>query len=199
MGGKAPGSARRVGRYTPPLIRGDARGFSAVELLMVLAALAVVGTIYMALQRPPEIYPVENAAQRLAGEIERARDQAVASEGEVLVAVLPDGRYAARVGAPGTLTLAGTPAGEWEELPEGLGWGAGAAASDPLGRPAAPLPAQVYCNADGACGTPAPAAVYLVRSDREPHRVAAVTLDASGSVQAWRWERGSGQWTPVAR
>lgn len=188
-----------MGRYTPALLPGDARGFSAVELLMVLATLAVVSTVYMALQRPPEIYPVENAAQRLAGEIERARDQAVASEGEALVVVLPDGRYAARVGAPGTLTLAGTPAGEWEELPEGLGWGAGEAARDPLDGPVAPLPAQVYCDADGACGAPRPAAVYLVRSNREPHRVAAVTLDASGSVQAWRWERGSGRWTPVAR
>lgn len=199
MGGKAHGKARRVARYTPALLRGDARGFSAVELLVVLAALAAVATAYMALQRPPEIYPVENAAQRLAGEIERARDQAVASEGEALVAVLPDGRYAARVGEPGTLTLPGTPAGEWEELPEGLGWGAGEAAESPLGGPVAPLPAQVYCNADGACGAPVPAAVYLVRSDREPHRVAAVTLDAGGSVQAWRWERGSGRWTPVAR
>lgn len=190
---------RGVGGYTPALLRGDARGFSAVELLIVLAALAAVATAYMALQRPPEIYPVENAAQRLAGEIERVRDQAVASEGEALVAVLPDGRYAARVGARGTLTLAGTSAGEWEELPEGLGWGAGEAAWDPLGGPIASLPAQIYCDADGVCGAPAPAAVYLVRSDRESHRVAAVTLDASGSVQAWRWERGSGRWTPVAR
>ncbi len=188
-----------MGLYTPWLLRGDARGFSAVELLVVLAALAALGTVYMALQRPPEIIPVENAAQRLAGEIERARDEAVAIEGEALVAVLPDGRYAARTGAPGTLSLAGTPAGEWESLPEGLGWGAGEAARDPFGGAVAPLPAQVYCDADGECGAPAPAAVYLVRSDREPHRVAAVTLDASGSVQAWRWEMGGGRWTPVAR
>jgi hypothetical protein len=166
---------------------------------MVLAVLAVVSTVYMALQRPPETYPVENAAQRLAGEIERARDQAVALEGEALVAVLPDGRYAARTGAPGTLSLGGTPAGEWEELPEGLGWGAGDAARDPFGGPIAPLPAQVYCDANGVCGAPAPAAVYTIRSNREPHRVAAVTLDAGGSVQAWRWERGSGEWSPAAR
>jgi hypothetical protein len=166
---------------------------------VVLAALAVVTTVYLAVQRPPEIYPVENAAQRLAGEIERVRDQAVAIEGEALLAVLPDGRYAARSGAPGTLSLAGTPAGEWEALPEGLGWGAGEAAWDPFGGAVAPLPAQVYCGADGVCGAPAPAAVYTIRSDREPHRVAAVTLDASGSVQAWRWEKGSGRWTPVAR
>jgi prepilin-type N-terminal cleavage/methylation domain-containing protein len=188
-----------VGRYTPRRGRGDARGFSAIELVVVLAALAVVSTVYMALQRPSEIYPVENAAQRLAGEIERARDQAVAQEGEALVAVQPDGRYAARTGAPGTLTLASTPADEWERLPEGIVWGAGDAARDPFDRPVAPLPAQVYCDADGVCGAPAPAAVYLVRSVREPQRVAAVTLDASGSVQAWRWEMGSGRWTAVAR
>lgn len=193
------GNAHRVGFYTPRLPRGDARGFSAAELLVVLAALAVVGTVYMALQRPPEIVPVENTAQRLAGEIERARDQAVAIEGEALLAVLPDGRYAARTGAPGTLSLAGAPADEWESLPEGVGWGAGDAARDPFGAPVAPLPAQIYCDADGECGAPAPAAVYLVRSDREPHRVASVTLDASGSVQVWRWEMGSGRWTAVAR
>lgn len=166
---------------------------------MVLAALAIVSTVYMALQRPSEIYPVENAAQRLAGEIERARDQAVALEGEALVAVQPDGRYAARTGAPGTLTLAGTPADEWETLPEGIAWGAGDAVRDPFDQPVVPLPAQVYCDADGVCGTPAPAAIYLVRSVREPQRVAAVTLDASGSVQAWRWVMGSGRWTAVAR
>jgi prepilin-type N-terminal cleavage/methylation domain-containing protein len=188
-----------VGRYTPAPLRGDARGFSAVELVVVLAALAIVSTIYMALQRPPEIYPVENAAQRLAGEIERARDQAVALEGEALVAVQPDGRYAARTGAAGTLSLAGTAADEWEALPEGVAWGAGQAASDPFDRPVEPLPAQVFCDADGACAAPAPAAVYLVHSAREPHRVAAVTLDASGSVQAWRWEMGSGRWRAVAR
>jgi len=192
-------NARRVGSYTPRPLRGDTRGFSAAELLVVLAALGVLSTVYMALQRPPEILPVENAAQRLAGEIERARDQAVAFEGEALVAVLPDGRYAARTGAPGTLSLAGTPADEWEALPDGLGWGAGEAARDPFGGAITPLPAQIYCDADGVCGAPAPAAVYLVRSDREPHRVAAVTLDESGSVQAWRWEKGSGRWTPVAR
>lgn len=192
-------NARRVGVYTPRPFRGDARGFSAAELLVVLAALGVLSTVYMALQRPPETLPVENAAQRLAGEIERARDQAVAFEGEALIAVLPDGRYAARTGAPGTLSLAGTPADEWEALPDGLGWGAGEAARDPFGGAVAPLPAQVYCDADGVCAAPAPAAVYLVRSDREPHRVAAVTLDESGSVQAWRWEKGSGGWSPVAR
>lgn len=198
-GRKARGNTRRVGGYTPRYVRGDARGFSGVELLMVLAVLAVVSTVYMALQRPPELFRVENAAQRLAGEIERARDHAAALEGEALVAVLPDGRYAARTGPPGTLSLAGIPTEEWEDLPEGLGWGAGNAALDPFGGPAVPLPAQVWCDADGGCGAPAPAAVYMIRSDRESHRVAAVTVDAGGSVQAWRWERGSGRWSPVAR
>lgn len=191
--------ARRVGRYTPRRIRGDARGFSATELLVVLAALAVVSTVYLALQRPPEFVPVENAVQRLAWEIERARDMAVAAEGEALIAVLPDGRYAARTGTPGTLSLGGTPSEAWEALPDGLAWGAGDAAQNPFGGAVGPLPAQVFCDADGTCGAPSPAAVYLVRSVREPHRVAAVTLDASGSVGTWRWERGSGGWTPVGR
>lgn len=192
-------SLRGLSRCTPTPGRGDVRGFTAVELLLVLAVLAALATGYMALQRPPEMHGVEVAARRLAGEIERARDQAVAAEGEALVAVVPDGRFAARAGAVGTLALESTPAGEWEALPEGVAWGAGDAARDPLDRPVRPLPAQVFCDADGSCAPPAPAAVYLLRSIRESHRVAAVTLEAGGTVQTWRWVRGSGAWTPSAR
>ncbi|HET6230550.1 MAG TPA: prepilin-type N-terminal cleavage/methylation domain-containing protein [Longimicrobiaceae bacterium] len=180
-------------------MRGDARGFSAVELLVVLATLAVLATAYMALQRPSEVLPVELAAQRLAAEIERAREQAVATDGEALIAVRPDGHYAARVGAPGALSLGATPADEWQELPDGLVWGGGTAARDPLGQPVGALPAQVFCGADGACSPPAPAAVYLLRSGREAQRVAAVTLDATGAVQAWCWEMGTSTWKPLAR
>lgn len=165
----------------------------------MLTAFAILTTIYMALQRPSEIYPVELAAQRLAGEIERAREQAVAMEGEALVAIVPDGRYAVRAGARGTLALTNTAASEWEALPDGLAWGAGDAVRDPAGQPVGAIPAQVFCDADGLCASPPPAAVYLLRSVRESHRVAAVTLDASGSVQTWRWVRGDGSWTPVAR
>lgn len=184
---------------TPRHPAGNDAGFSAAELLVVLAALAALATVYMALQRAPEIYTVESAAQRLAAEIERARAEAVAREGEALIAVLPDGRFAARVGDAGSLSALGTPSEEWEALPEGIGWGAGEAGTDPLGRPAGPLPAQVYCGADGECSPPAPWAVYTLRSDREPHRVAAVTLDAAGSVEVWAWAAGTGSWTAVAR
>jgi prepilin-type N-terminal cleavage/methylation domain-containing protein len=193
------GHACRVASYTPALSPGDAAGFTIVELLVVLTVFAIVSTVYMALHRTSDVYPVENAAQRLALEIERTRDQAIAAEGEALIAVLPDGRYAARSGATGTLDLATTPAGEWEELPEGLTWGAGEATADPFAGAIAPLPAQVFCDADGLCNAPLPAAVYLIRSVREAHRVAAVTLDAGGTVHTWRWRKGDRTWLPVAR
>lgn len=195
-GGK---DARRVAAYTPRPIRGDAGGFTLVELLVVLTVFAIISTVYMALHRPSEVYPVENAVQRLAGEIERVRDRAVATEGEALIAVLPDGRYAARAGPSGSLALATTPASEWESLPDGLSWGAGEATADPYAAAIAPLPAQVFCDADGICNAPAPAAIYLIRSVREGHRVAAVTLDAGGTIHTWRWRKGDGSWHPVSR
>jgi prepilin-type N-terminal cleavage/methylation domain-containing protein len=191
--------ARRVAPYTPRRMRGDAAGFTLVELLVVLTVFAIISTVYMALHRPSEVYPVENAVQRLAGEIERVRDRAAATEGEALIAVLPDGRYAARAGATGSLALASTPAAEWESLPDGLSWGAGEATENPFAGPIAPLPAQVFCDADGVCNAPAPAAVYLIRSVREAHRVAAVTLDAGGTVHTWRWRKGDRSWQPVSR
>jgi len=189
----------RVGGDTPAATHGDGAGFSAIELLMVLTVLAIVSTIYLALHRPADIYSLENAAQRLAGEIERVREQAVATEGEALLAIRPDGRYAARASAEGTLALAITPAGEWEALPEELAWGGGEAAQDPFGSALAPLPAQVFCGADGRCNAPAPAAVYLIQSIREPHWVAAVTLAPDGSVNVWRWRKGDGTWHPESR
>jgi prepilin-type N-terminal cleavage/methylation domain-containing protein len=197
---RAGGCVRRVAFYTPRQTRGDAAaGFSLIELLIVLAVFAIISTVYMALHRPSEVYPVENAVQRLAGEIERVRDQAVATEGEALIAVLPDGRYAARAGAAGTLMLGTTPADEWENLPEGLAWGAGDATDNPFAGAVGPLPAQVFCDADGLCNAPLPGAVYLVRSIREGHRVAAVTLDAGGTIHTWRWRKGDRKWLPIAR
>lgn len=185
--------------YTPSRIGGDAGGFSIVELLVVLTVFAIVSTVYLALHRPSEVFPVESAAQRLAGEIERVRDHAVATEGEALIAVLPDGRFAARYGQSGSLALANTPADEWESLPEGLSWGGGEADDDPFGGAITPLPAQVFCDADGVCNAPSPAAVYLIRSVREAQRVAAVTLDAGGTVHVWRWRKGDRSWQPQAR
>jgi prepilin-type N-terminal cleavage/methylation domain-containing protein len=199
-GRKSRGVAkRRVARCTPPGTLGNAHGFTAIELLAVLAVIAVVSTTYLALQRPTEMIPVEGAAQRLAGHIEEARDGAVASEGEALIAVLPDGRYAALHGPSGSLALDRIDTNSWDSLPAGLLWGSGSAGTDPLGQAPAAMPAQVFCDADGACSTPTPAAVYLVRSSREPHRVAAVTLDPGGAIQVWRWEDGTQQWRPLSR
>lgn len=188
-----------MGRGTPHLSSGNAAGFSAVELLIVLTCLAIVATTYLALQRPSEVYPVELAAERLAAAIDRGRDHAVATEGEALVAVLPDGRYAVDVGPAGTRSLGGVPDEEWEALPEGLAWGWGEAPRDPAGRSAGALPAQVFCDADGLCAAPSPAAAYPVRSRREPQRVTAVTLDAAGTVEVWRWEAGANRWTAAPR
>lgn len=190
---------RRVARYTPCPCRGNARGFTAIELIIVLVALAAIATIYMALQRPSEMIPVEVAAQLLATDIARVRDEAAAAETEALIAVQPDGRYAVQTGPAGSLSLSTIPAAEWETLPEGLMWGAGSATTNPLGGPIAPLPAQVYCDADGSCTVPDAMAVYLVRSKREAHRVAAITLGQNGVVQSWRWEFGSALWKPGAR
>lgn len=166
---------------------------------MVLVALAVIAAVYMALQRPSEMIPVEVAAQQLATGIARVRDEAAAAEAEALIAVVPDGRYTVQTGPAGSLSLATIPAEEWEALPEGLIWGAGSATTNPLGQPVAPLPAQVYCDADGSCDVPDPMAIYLIRSRREPHRVGAITLDQNGAVQSWRWEPGTARWKPSAR
>lgn len=198
-GRNAGEQVRRVALYTPRETRGDAAGFSLIELLVVLAVFAIISTVYLALHRPSEVYPVENAVQRLAGEVERVRDQAIAMEGEALIAVLPDGRYAARAGEAGTLSLANTAEGEWEALPEGLAWGAGDATDEPFGGAPGPMPAQIFCDADGLCNAPAPGAVYLIRSIREAHRVAAVTLDAGGSVSTWQWRKGDRKWRPISR
>lgn len=197
--GEDGGDRRRVARYTPRLSRGDARGFTAIELIAVIVALAAVATVYMALQRPSEIIPVEVAAQQLASDVARGRDEAAATEAEALIAVTPEGRYAVHTGVAGSLALSTLPDEEWQTLPEGLIWGPGAATTAPDGEPVAPLPAQVYCDADATCDVPGSMAVYLVRSRREPHRVAAVTLDRNGAVQAWRWELGSARWQPRAR
>jgi hypothetical protein len=190
---------RGVGGDTPAPTRRDGAGHSAIELLMVLTVLTVVSTVYLALHRPADIYSLEIAAQRLAAEIERVREQAVATEGEALLAVRPDGSYAARSGAAGTLSLTSTPAGEWEVLPDELAWGGGEATRDPFGGALAPLPTQVFCGADGRCNAPAPAAVYLIQSIREPHHVGAVTLSLDGSVHVWRWRKGDGTWHPESR
>ena len=192
-------AARGGGPWYPPARRGDARGFTSIELIVVLAALGILASGRSWAAAAQRDLPVELAAQRLAGEIERAREAAVAAEGEALILVDPAGRYAARAGAAGSLDPAGTPAEEWEELPDGLGWGGGSATADPLGQPIGDLPAQVFCDADGICGTPVPAAVYTLHSVREPRRVAAVTADAAGAVQTWRWNPASGTWTPLAR
>jgi prepilin-type N-terminal cleavage/methylation domain-containing protein len=190
---------RRVARYTPCPFPGNARGFTAIELITVLVALAVLAAVYMALQRPSEMIPVEVAAQQLVTGIARVRDEAAAAEAEALIAVLPDGRYAVQTGPAGSLSLPTIPAEEWEALPEGLVWGAGSATTNPLGQPVAPLPAQVYCDADGSCDVPDLMAIYLIRSRREPHRVAAITLGQNGAVQSWRWEPGTARWKPSAR
>lgn len=191
-------TSRAVAGGTPCENGGDTTGFSAAELLVVITVLGIVATTYMALQRPPEAVTMEIAAHRLALEVERVREEAAASEGEGLIAIRPDGRFAVQTGAAGSVSLGAIPADAWEELGEGLAWGSGEANKDPFGREPQALPAQVFCDAEG-CTPPPGGAAYFVRSQREGHRVAAVTLDAAGAVQVWRWEPGSGGWTALAR
>lgn len=193
-------SAHRMASDTPQRGPGNTAGYTSLEILVVLIVLAVAVAGYVALQRPPQILPLEMAASRLAGEIARAREEAVAREGEALIAARPDHHYAAQAGPESSLALAAIPAEEWQPLPDELAWGSGSATADPFGGAPAAIPAQVFCDSDGSCGTPAgSAAIYTIHSPREPARAAAVTLETDGSVQIWLWRDGTSTWSAAAR
>lgn len=185
--------------YTPPADRVVRSGFTMIELLITVAAIGVLFTIYLATTRAPSAIPIESAANHLAASIERARDEAASREGEAVIALQPTVGYLALSGATGSLDPDAAAAAEWEPLPVDAAWGYGSALVTPFGDPVGDLPGRVYCDAEASCTVPGSAAVYPVRSLRDPDRVVAVTLTAEGAVQTWRYIAGETRWSPTAR
>lgn len=189
------------------------RGFTVIDLIVVLLMLAVMATIILprALRSSPRLQ-VDLAARALSRDLETLRMRAIAAKRHVRVNFDQAGRfYTAYMDmTPGRLGIVAETADEIRgtglsvrgaagdvpgvPLPRGVVFGSGSALSGPDGADASDAIALdsdfVEFDARGMVAPPGSGGViYLVHEDDET-AVAAVTISGAGAFRVWRYEVG---------
>lgn len=189
------------------------RGFTVIDLIVVLLILAVVATIFLprALRSSPRLQ-VDLAARALSRDLETLRMRAIAAKRHVRVNFDQTSHfYTAYMDmTPGRLGVVAETADEIRgsglavrgsvggvpgvPLPKRVRFGSGAALSGPKGADASdPIALEgdlVEFDARGMVAPPGSGGVvYLVHEDDET-AVAAVTISGAGAFGVWRYEVG---------
>jgi prepilin-type N-terminal cleavage/methylation domain-containing protein len=191
----------------------DRRGFTLIELVVVMLMLAVVATIALprAVKSSPELQ-VDIAARALTRDLEQLRMRAIAAKRAVRVSFdASEDFYTAymditpmrlgafsqtsdEVHASGLLTRGSSGGVPGVPLPRNVEYGRGSAASGPQGYPATdPVGLGNDWVEFDARGMVIPAGsggvIYLVHADH-PSAVAAVTISGASAFHAWRYRGG---------
>lgn len=179
-----------------------------VEIIIVIAVVAVAGVVTLAATRTDGHRPVEVAVRQMAGAVSTAMEKAHAMEDEAILRIgggVTDGRFLAIAGPTG-FDATTIPAAQWTRLPEDVRWGSGAATTGPAGDAitgGGRMPIEVRCLRGRRCGVPDPtgAATYYLRHTRDEAAIYALTISATGQVQTFRYTQSNGSpvWSPVAR
>lgn len=145
--------------------------------------------------KPDPTIAVRTAADGLAGSVRATRLAAVSRPGEAHLHV--DTTSSARFlthRSEGEHVL--PPPSAWAQLEEGVRFGAGVAATGPMGEPiTAPLPTlDLVCTKDGSCALPSAAGVYYLTHEQHPETVYAVLVTRRGDVTVFRRAEESGTW-----
>lgn len=193
---------------------GSRRGFSLIEMIVVMLLLGVVAAfaIPRSLKRSPQAQ-VDSAARALARDIELVRMRAIAAKRVVRVSfVVEEEAYTAYLdlsaeragGIMGTedevrasrlLTRGSAGDVPGVELPRSVVFGTGSAASGPdgfaTGDPVSLVGDQVQFDAGGMITPEGSGGVIYVMHEDAPTAVAAITISGAGAVRAWRYRDGS--------
>ncbi len=189
------------------------RGFTVIDLIVVLIMVAVVATIVLprAIRSSPQLQ-VDLAARTMTRDLETLRMRAIAAKRHVRVRFAESGNYytAFMDVTPDRLGVIAESEDEVREtgllirgsvdglpavsLPSGVQFGTGALLRGPQGADAsAPIAlegGELEFDARGMVAPPGSGGVvYLVHED-EPSAVSAVTISGAGALRAWRYRNG---------
>lgn len=186
--------------HTP---RPAARGFTMIEVLVVVAMLAAMMAIMGPRFRISDSIDVQLSGMQLAQDVELSRTRALATKSDVrfVVEVLGDsGAYTAYLDVDRDGTIAETH--DESVALRGVGrrplrprvrFGLGNASplpNDPAGQPVGFADGRLLFNSRGLTEPLGTAGVIYLESTVNPDRVSAVAISGSGGVRLWHWRDG---------
>ena len=181
------------------------RGFTIVELVVVLALLFAVAAIMAPSLRVSATRRVEGMADQIVSHLELARSHALGNRqitrvvfdesAETYAAYVDDDRDGSiSETAAEALALQGFGVRDIEDFVEFGRGNASSVPGDPSLQPVTLTDNELNLSVQGV---PEPwgtmGTVYLVHRD-DVNAVAAISIGSSGSFKAWRWWPGEGEW-----
>jgi prepilin-type N-terminal cleavage/methylation domain-containing protein len=180
------------------------RGFTMIELLLVVAMIGVMVAIVGPKFRINEGMEVQLAGMQLVQDLELARTRALATRSDVRFVIETSGEPGAYAGyldhnQDGTIgetddeRLALRGFGR-RELPARIEYGRGSAdalPTDPDGSAVTFDDNRVWFNSRGITEPLGPAGVVHLTSTTDEAKVSAVSVSGSGAMRLWTWRNGA--------
>ncbi len=190
----------------PPFQQRRRRGFTMIEVLLVVAMIGVMVAVVGPKFRLNESTEVQLAGMQIAQDLELARTRALATRSEVRFVFETGGDPGAYAGyldndRNGTIAESAT---EREalggigrrELPARVEFGRGSAEAlpnDPYGNDVTFASGRVLFNPRGLTEPLGTAGVVYLTSTTDPSHAAAIAISGSGAVRLWTWRESKWQ------